>query len=158
MDDMNAMLVVVNRFSKYVEFVAAPSVCTTEVAAKMFYRNVVKCFGVPTDIVSDCDARFIGRFWIALFNMMGTQLKFSTANHPQTDGQTERINTLLEEHLRHYVTATQQNWLELLDNAQLCYNLHKSSATEASPFELVLGAQPQNPMEISVQKSGGKVQ
>jgi hypothetical protein len=116
-DDMNAVMVVMDRFSKYVVFIAAPSVCTAEVAARMFYRNVVKYFGVPTDIVSDRDARFTGRFWTALFNMMGTQLKFSTANHPQTDGQTERINALLEEYLRHYMTATQRNWVELLDSA-----------------------------------------
>ncbi|KAK4397820.1 Retrovirus-related Pol polyprotein from transposon.6 [Sesamum angolense] len=51
-------------------------------------------FGVPKDIVSDRDARFTVRFWTALFNMMGTELKFSTANHPQTDGQTERVNAL----------------------------------------------------------------
>jgi hypothetical protein len=50
--------------------------------------------------------------------MMGTRLKFLTANHPQTDGQTERINALLEEYLRHYVTAMQRNWLELLDSVQ----------------------------------------
>jgi hypothetical protein len=50
----------------------------------------------------------------------------------------------------------QQNWLELLDGAQFCYNLQKSSAMKASPFELVLGAQPQTPAEIAVQISGGK--
>jgi hypothetical protein len=87
---------------------------------------------------------------------MGTRLKFSTANHPQTDGQTERINALLEEYLRHYVTATQRNWLELLDSAQFSYNLHKSSATDLSPFELVLGMQPQTPTEIAVQKTRGR--
>jgi hypothetical protein len=155
-DGMNTIMVVVDRFTKYAVFVAAPTVCTAEVAAELFYRNVVKYFGVPSDIVSDRDVRFTGRFWTALFNMMGTRLKFSTANHPQTDGQTERINALLEEYLRHYVTATQRNWLELLDSAQFCYNLQKSSATEASPFELVLGAQPQTPAEIAVQVSGGK--
>jgi hypothetical protein len=67
----------------------------------------VKYFGVPFDIISDRDVRFMGRFWTTLFNMMGTRLKFSTANHPQIDGQTERINALLEEYLRHYVTAMQ---------------------------------------------------
>ena len=49
--------------------------------------------------------------------MMGTELKFSTANHPQTDGQKERINHLLEEYFRHYVTASQWNWVTLLDTA-----------------------------------------
>jgi hypothetical protein len=74
--------------------------------------------------------------------MIGTRLKFSTANHLQTDRQTKRINALLEEYLRHYVTTMQRNWLELLDSAQFCYHLKKSSTTKASPFELVLEAQP----------------
>ena len=72
---------------------------------------MVKYFGVPADIVSDRDTRFTGKFWTTLLNMMGTELKFPTANHPQTDGQTERINHLLEEYLRHYVTASQRNWI-----------------------------------------------
>ena len=125
-DGMNTIRVVVDRFTKYAVFVAAPTVCTVEVAAELFYRNVVKYFGVPSDIVSDRDVRFTSRFLTTLFNMMRTRLKFLTANHPQTDGQMERINALLEEYLRHYVTVMQRNWLELLDSAQFCYNLQKS--------------------------------
>jgi hypothetical protein len=56
-------------------------VCAAEVAAKLFYRNVVKYFGVSFDIISDRDVRFTGRFWTTLFNMMWTKLKFSTPNH-----------------------------------------------------------------------------
>ena len=87
---------------------------------------------------------------------MGLELKFSTANHPQTDGQTERINALLEEYLRHYVTASQRNWVDLLDAAQFCYNIHKSSATGLSPSELALGHQPLTPLEVAKQKSQGE--
>ncbi|KAG6520213.1 hypothetical protein ZIOFF_017251 [Zingiber officinale] len=155
-DGMSSIMVVVDRFSKYAIFIAAPSACPSDVAAELFYRHVVKFLGLPNDIVSDRDTRFTRRFWTALFNMMGTDLKFSTANHPQTDGQTERINHVLEEYLRHYVTASQKNWLGLLDSAQFCYNLHKSSTTEKSPFEIVLGEQPTTPMKIAKQKSGGK--
>ena len=64
---------------------------------------------LPKDIVSDRDAWFTSQFWVELFKLLGSELKFFTANHPQTDGQTERINALLEEYLRHYVTATQKN-------------------------------------------------
>ena len=130
---MRSVLVVVDRFSKYAIFIAAPNACPAEKAAELFFKNVVKHFGVPADIVSDRDARFTGKFWTYLFNLMGSKLKFSTANHPQTDGQTERINALMEEYLRHYVTASQKNWLDLLDVAQFCYNLHKSSSTGLSP-------------------------
>ena len=88
--------------------------------------------------------------------MMGTKLKFSTANHPQTDGQTERINHLLEEYLRHYVTTSQRNWVTLLDTAQFCYILHKSSALEMSPFEIVLGRHPLPPLDVAKSKNQGK--
>lgn len=82
-----------------------------------FVNNVIKYFGIPEDIISDRDTRFTGRFWTALFNMMGTELKFSTANHPQTDGQTERMNQVLEEYFRHYLSASQKDCVGLLDMA-----------------------------------------
>ncbi len=63
----------------------------------------------------------------------------SSSYHPQTNGQTERINALLEDYMRHYVTVDQKNWPELLDIAQFSYNIQKSSATGYSPFKLVNG-------------------
>ncbi|KAK4394407.1 hypothetical protein Sango_1911500 [Sesamum angolense] len=149
---MASVLVVVDHFSKYGIFIAAPHACPAETAAELFFKNVTKYFGVPKDIVSDRDARFTG----ALFNMMGTELKFSTANHPQTNGQMERVNALVDDYLRYYVSASQRNWVDLLDVAQFSYNLHKSSATGISSFELAYGQQPTTPHEISVQRTGGK--
>ncbi|KAL0302197.1 UNVERIFIED_CONTAM: Transposon Ty3-I Gag-Pol polyprotein [Sesamum angustifolium] len=111
-----SVLVVVDRFSKYGIFIVAPHACPAETATELFFKNVTKYFGVPKDIVSDRDARFTERFWTTLFNMMGTDLKFSTANHPQTDGQTEGVNALVEDYLRYYVSASQRNW-EQLDEA-----------------------------------------
>ncbi|KAH0768903.1 hypothetical protein KY290_012884 [Solanum tuberosum] len=87
-DGMASIMVVVDRFSKYSVFIAAPNLCSFEIAPELFYKYMVKYFGVSADIVSDRDTRFMGRLWKALFYMMGTDLKFSTANDPQTDGQT----------------------------------------------------------------------
>ncbi|RVW24456.1 Transposon Tf2-11 polyprotein [Vitis vinifera] len=137
--DFKSIFVVVDRFSKYVVFIPAPDACPVEEAAKLFFNNVVKHFRLPRNIVTDRDARFTSRFWVELFKLLGSELKFSTTNHSQTDGQTKRINALLEEYLRHYVTAIQKNWVDLLDIAQLYYNLQKSSATGMSPFELAIG-------------------
>jgi hypothetical protein len=81
-DNINTIMVVVDRFTKYAVFVAAPTVCTTEVVVELFYRNMVKYFGVPFDNISDRNVRFTCIFWIALFNMIGTRMKFSTPNHP----------------------------------------------------------------------------
>ena len=68
---MGLDFVVVDRFSKYTLFMAAPSTCITKVATDLFYRNVVKYFGLPEDIVSDRDSRFIGRFWTVSFGLLG---------------------------------------------------------------------------------------
>ncbi|RVW30894.1 Transposon Tf2-12 polyprotein [Vitis vinifera] len=153
--DFKSVFVVVDRFSKYAVFIPAPNACPAEEAAKLFFSNIVKHFGLPRDIVSDRDTRFTGKFWVELFKLLSSELKFSTANHSQTDGQTERINALLEEYLRHYVTATQKNWVDLMDTAQLCYNLQRSSTTGMSPFELAIGVQPRMPLEVAKQKAGG---
>jgi len=128
------VMVIIERFSKYAVFVAALIVCITEVAAGLFYQNVVKYLGVPFNIISDHDVRFIDRSLTTLLNIIGIRLKFSAANHSQTDRQTKRINALFEEYLRHYVTTMQWHWLGLLDSVQFCYNLQKSSTTEASPL------------------------
>ena len=105
-DGKDMIMVVVDQLSKYAVFVATQKACKTETIAELFLKHVVKYFGLPEDIVSDRDMRFTSRFWTSLFNIMGFELKFSTTNHPQTDGQTERVNALLEEYLRHYVTTT----------------------------------------------------
>ena len=94
--ECKSIFVVVDQFSKYSVFMATPEACPAEEAANLFFSHVVKHLGLPKDIVSDWDARFTRRFWVKLFKLLGSELKFSTANHPQTDSQTERINALLE--------------------------------------------------------------
>nr|GEW77022.1 hypothetical protein VITISV_037851 [Tanacetum cinerariifolium] len=121
-----SIIVVVDRFSKYVTFIAAPADVTADDTAKLFLKNVVKYWGVPHVIVSDRDPRFTGRFWTELFKIMGTDLNFSTSFHPQTDGQTERVNALLELYLRHYgsiavarlCVGSRREWGHLLENAR----------------------------------------
>ena len=85
-DDKASIMVVVDRFLKYSVIIVAPELCSYQIAVDLFYKYVVKYFGVPADIVSDRDTRFTSRFWTIFFNMMEIELKFSTANHPQTDG------------------------------------------------------------------------
>ncbi|KAH9750077.1 Endonuclease [Citrus sinensis] len=150
-----SIMVVVDRYSKYATFIAAPVNCKADEVARLFVKHIVKLWGVPMSIVSDRDPRFTGRFWMELFKMLGTDLKFSTSFHPQTDGQTERINGLLEMYLRHYVSAHQRDWAKLLDIAQFSYNLQRSEATGKSPFEIIMGFQPMTPNAIA-STYGGK--
>lgn len=149
-DGMASIFVVVDRFFKYAIFIAAPRACPTEVAAELFLKHVIKYFGILEDIISDRDTRFTSRFWTSLFNMLGTEIKFSIANNCQIDGQVERMNQLLEEYLRHYVSASQR-----IDIAQFNCNLHRSSATGKSPFKIVYEQQSLTPHEVTVQQRGG---
>lgn len=85
---------------------------------------------------------------------MGSDLNFSTSFHPQTDGQTERVNALLELYLRHYVSANQHDWAKLLDLAQFSYNLQRSESTNQSPFEIATGRQPMTPNALATSYDG----
>jgi len=122
----NWVLVIVDRYSKYATFIPASKECSAEQAAHLFFKHVVKYWGLPRSIVSDRDTRFTRQFWTELFKLMGSELNFSTSFHPQSDGQTERVNALLELYFRHYVSAKQKDWAKLLDVAQFCCNLQRS--------------------------------
>jgi len=74
--------------------------------------------------------------------------------HPQTDGQTERINALVELYLRHYVSTSQKDWARLLDVALFSYNLLRSESTGRSPFEIVMGQQPCTPTSLAADYKG----
>ncbi|KAL6330114.1 hypothetical protein AAG906_040033 [Vitis piasezkii] len=128
-EDNDSIIVVVDRFSKYATFIAAPTDCTAEETARLFLKHVVKYWGLPKYIISDRDPRFTGKFWTELFKLMGSELHFSTSFHPQTDGQTERVNALLELYLRHF-------------------------ATNKSPFELATGQQPLTPHTLTIGYTG----
>ncbi|RVX18881.1 Transposon Tf2-12 polyprotein [Vitis vinifera] len=153
-EDNGSIIVVVDRFSKYATFIAAPTDCTAEETARLFLKHVVKYWGLPKFIISDRDPRFTGKFWTELFKLMGSELHFSTSFHPQTDGQTERVNALLELYLRHFVSANQKDWAKLLDVAQFSYNLQRSEATNKSPFELATGQQPLTPHTLTIGYTG----
>ena len=146
-EEFRSVLVAVDRFSKYAIFIPAPNECE---ALHIFFNSVLKHFGMLEDIVSDRDTRFTSRFWVVLFVMWATECKFSTANHPQTDSQTERVNQMLEEYSRHYVITAQSNWLELLEPAQFSYNLQRSLATGMSPFEVSIRSEPCTPLGVLV--------
>ncbi|CAH9095580.1 unnamed protein product [Cuscuta europaea] len=155
-EGFGSIMVVIDRFSKYGTFIPCMKDCTAEEAARGFFKNVVKYWGLPRSIVSDRDPRFTGRLWTELFKLLGTQLNFSTSFHPQTDGQTERVNALLECYLRHFVSANQRDWARLLDIAQFSYNLQRSESTGRSPFELATGQQPLTPHTLATPLQDGK--
>ena len=84
--ELGCILVVVDRFSKYATFIPTPKYCSAEDTAQLFFKHVVKYWGLPENIVSDRDPRFTGTFWSELFKLLGSELNLSTSYHPQTDG------------------------------------------------------------------------
>src|ERR1700709_846155 len=96
-------MVVVDQFTKMAHFVALRETATATDCAKAFLREIWKIHGLPTDMVSDRDAKWPGEFWDGLCQQLGIKRKLFTAFHPQTDGQTERVNQTLETYLRTFV-------------------------------------------------------
>ena len=103
---------------------------------------------MPRTVVSDRDTKFLSHFWKVLWGKFGTKLLFSTAHHPQTDGQTEVVNQILTQLLRVVVQKNLKNWEECLPFVEFVYNRSVHSSTEFSPFEIVYGFNPLTPMDL----------
>ena len=109
----DSVLTVVDRLTKMAHFLPTTTNVTAEAAAKLFFAGIVRLHGLPVSIVSDRDPKFTSAFWRELFRLTGTSLDMSTARHPQTDGQSERMNRTLEEMLRAYAVEM-PNWDDIL--------------------------------------------
>jgi hypothetical protein len=96
----DSIWVIVDRLMKSAHFILIKVKDPMDKLAKLYVQNIVYLHGVPLAIISDRDSRFTLRFWQSLQKEMGTKLKFSTAFHPQTDGQSEQTNQILEDMLR----------------------------------------------------------
>ena len=96
-------MAVVDTLTKATHFIPVKSTFGRAQVANVLLKEIVRLHEVPKMIISDRDAKFIATFWKSLFGGMGTKLNFSTAYHPQIDGQTERTNHILEDMLRMYV-------------------------------------------------------
>ncbi|GBG59681.1 hypothetical protein CBR_g49947 [Chara braunii] len=134
----DAILVVVDRFTKRARFVPCRYAISAREVADIVFDRVVRDHDLPLSIISDRDPRFTSRFWRRLHEVYDTQLRFSSSYHPQTDGQTEITNRTLEDILRKIVRDDQQ-WDLHLAYAQIAYNHAVSPATGMSPYYCDLG-------------------
>ena len=142
----DAIAVFVDRLTKMVHLAPCTSSVTAADTARLFVQNIIRLHGVPDEIVTDRGPQFNSNFWKALTDLLGTKHKMSSAYHPQTDGQTERMNQTLECMLRHYINPTQTNWDDLLPLAEFAMNNAHNSSVDNTPFFLNYGLHPRCPV------------
>jgi Chromo (CHRromatin Organisation MOdifier) domain len=138
----DAILVFVDSLTKMVHFAPTHTASGAEEFARLFVSHVLSRHGLPRKLVSDRDTRFTSTFWREVSRLWGTKQALSTAFHPQTDGQTERVNRVLEDMLRHYVNPEQDNWDVLLPAAEFAVNNAWHEAVQNTPFYLNYGKHP----------------
>jgi hypothetical protein len=141
--EYDSILVITDRLTKYAYMLPYKESSTAEDLARVILREILANHGMPSEIISDRDKLFTSKFWSTLMALLGTKRKLSTAFHPQTDGQTERINQTMEAYLRCYVNYKQNNWVELLPLAQFAYNSSESEGNGVTPFFANYGYTPE---------------
>ena len=133
-EGFNAILVVCDRMTKQAHFIKAKKTDDARTLARQFLDNIFRLHGIPKDIVSDRGATFTSSWWTHFLSMLRVKPNLSTAFHPESDGQTERINQTVELHLRTFTDYNQDNWADLLPLAEFAYNSTHHSSIGMTPF------------------------
>nr|CAE05320.2 OSJNBa0056L23.18 [Oryza sativa Japonica Group] len=143
----DSIWVVVDRLTKVAHFIPGQNNLHGEKACRVIHCARVECLhGVPKKIVSDRGSQFTSKFWQKLQSELGTRLNFSTAYHPQTDGQTERVNQILEDMLRACVLDFGGSWDKNLPYAEFSYNHSYQASLQMSPNEALYGRKCRTPL------------
>lgn len=127
-------LTVVNRFSKMVHFIPVPSLASTEEIAEAFLENVVRLHGFPVDVVSDRSPQLILKFWKAICDLLTSFVSLLSGYHPQSIGETERLNQELEKGLRCLASQTPANQSQSLIWVEISHNSLSSVSIRFSPY------------------------
>jgi hypothetical protein len=142
----DAIWVIVDRLTKSAHFVPYNMNDSMQKMAELYIREIVRLHGVPVSITSDQDPRFTSKFWRGLQEAMGTKLNFSTAYHPQTDGQSERTIQILEDMLRLCVLDFKGNWIRFLPLVEFAYNNSFQATIGMAPYEALYGRKCRSPL------------
>lgn len=147
----DAIVVFVDRLSKMVHAVPCKTSIDAPELARMLVDRVISKHGTPKELVSDRDPRFTSNFWREFCAGQSITMSMSSGAHPETDGQTERANRVLEEVLRHYVAPSQDNWDELLPMAEFAINNAWQESVQNTPFMLNFGQHPRTPATMHLE-------
>ncbi|KAK1680883.1 hypothetical protein QYE76_041731 [Lolium multiflorum] len=145
----DSIWVIVDRLTKVAHFIPVKTTFNGRRLADLYISRIVSLHGVPKRIVSDRGTQFTSRFWNQLHEALGTKLSFSTTYHPQTGGQTERVNQILEDMLRACVLAYGAKWEDCLPFAVFSYNNNYQASLQMAPFEALYGRKCRTPLNWS---------
>jgi Integrase zinc binding domain/Chromo (CHRromatin Organisation MOdifier) domain/Integrase core domain len=138
----SAICVFVDRFTKMAHFAPTTDSVDAEGTVQLFLERVFSAHGLPDDVTSDRGTTFTSQFTQSVFKALHIEQNLSTAFHQRTDGQTERVNSVLEQYLRCYINYQQTNWSSLLPIAEFAYNNTIHSSTKTTPFFANFGYHP----------------
>ncbi|SYW85397.1 uncharacterized protein UHO2_01643 [Ustilago hordei] len=154
----DSILVIVDRLTKFAILAPTHKTVMAKQTAVLLYGHMVRLFGYPDHMVLDRGRQFISGAWKAFAEQMGVKHSLSMAYHPQTDGQTERVNQVIEQYLRMYCNYEQNDWADLLDTAAFVYNNMVHNSIGVSPFFACYGwnpkAHPDIPQQLGVNDPG----
>ena len=135
----DSIMVVVDKITKSAHFLPLKNTHKETDVVDIFMKEVERLHGIPKMIVSDRDPKFTLNFWKGLFKGFRMNLNFSTAYHPESDGQTERVNKVIEDMLRMYVMDKPSRWEDYLHLVEFSYNNGYHASLKMSPFEALYG-------------------
>ena len=142
----DSIWVVVDRLTKVAHFIPMKTTYTSAKLAKIYKTRIICLHGVLRTIISDWGTQFTSKFWNQLHETLGTRLEFSTTFHPQTDGQTERVNQILEDMLRACALDYESSWDDNLPYAEFSYNNSYQASLKMAPFEALYGRRCRTPL------------
>ena len=149
-EGFDTILTVVDKATKMCHFLPCNERISAKEVAALFWRHVGKLHGIPSVIISDRDPRFTGKFWKELWRLLGTDLRMGSGYHPESSGQVEKFNQLLEQTLRcavHQMAETRK-WVDLLPVIEFAVNNTPNRTTGYTAFYLNYGFHPLHPLQL----------
>jgi transposase InsO family protein len=153
--EYKSIWVIVDRLTKSANFIPAATTYRARQYVELYISHIVRYHGIPKTIISDRGSIFVARFWEQLHECLGTHLIRSSAYHPQTDGQTKRVNQIIKHMLRACVLTDGLKWGKHLPLAEFSYNNSYQKSIKMSPFEALYGRPYCTPLSWS--ESGERV-
>jgi IS30 family transposase len=135
----DSIWVIVDRLTKTAHFIAVHTTYSMQQYAELYMDQIVHLHGIPKTIISDRGTQFVARFWEQLHETLGTKLICSSSYHPWTDGQTERINQILEDMLRATILHFDKSWDKYLSLAEFSYNNSYQVSLKMALFDALYG-------------------